>query len=166
MDCDVDTLFRLDWFWIGEIMLLSGLWFGSKVTQRASKLVVHYTMVVLLNFLRTHGIGALPFPKPLVCGRLSSKSVSSFSLAQLDLPIRPLIATLLLESLHQFISCAIGKGINMRSYSFGSCYATWVLDKSMKYFRTEHTDILIQDLRHKSANIERQKPHAKIVPSL
>ena len=112
-------------------MLLSGLliWI-EEVTQRASKWVVHCTMIALLDFLGTHGIGALPFPKPLFRGRLSSKSVSSFSLAQLDLPIRPLIAILLLDYSINFIPCAIDKGINMRDYSFGSCYAMRVLDKS------------------------------------
>ena len=93
------------------------------------------------QFLGTHEIGALPFPKPLFCGRLSSKSVSSFSLAQLDLPIRPLIAILLLNYSINSMICAIDKGINMRSYSFGSRYAPWVLDKSVKYFRTKHTDL-------------------------
>ena len=111
-------------------MLLSGLlvWI-EEVTQRASKWVIHYTMIVLPNFLELR-IGALPFPKPLFRGRLSSKSVSSFSLAQLDLPIRPLIAILLLNYSINFIPCAIDKDINMRSHSFGSRYATWVLDKT------------------------------------
>jgi hypothetical protein len=55
----------------GEIMFLSGLlvWI-EEVTQRASKWVVHCTMIALLDFLGTHGIGALPFPKSLFCGRL------------------------------------------------------------------------------------------------
>ena len=93
------------------------------------------------RFLGTRGIGVLPFPKPLFRGRLSSKSVSSFSLAQLDLPIRPLIAILLLNYSINFIPCAIDKGINKRSHSFGSRYATWVLDKTMKYLRTKHIDL-------------------------
>jgi len=112
------------------------------------------------RFLGTHGIGALPLPKLLFCGRLSSKSVSFFSLAQLDLPIRPLIAFLLLNYSINFTPCAIDKGINMRSYSFGSRYAMWVLDKSVRYFRTKHTDILKQGLRHKSANTKTpEAPH-------
>jgi hypothetical protein len=128
-------------FGLGRSCSSQAYWFGSKklLSERASgnSLCNDCTS----RFLGTHRIGALPFPKPLFCGRLSSNIVSSFSLAPLDLPIRPLIAILLLDYSINFIPYAIDKGINMRSYSFGSRYATWVFDKSVKYFRTKHTDL-------------------------
>ena len=117
-------------FGLGRSCSSQAYWFGSKKLPAGKQVGSSLYNDCASRFLGTHGIGALPFPKPLFRGRLSSKSVPSFSLAQLDLPIRPLIAILLLNYSINFIPCAIDKDINMRSHSFGSRYTTWVLNKT------------------------------------